>query len=635
MTNIHLESDRLIVRSPYVLKVLERYKNDTQEMENVFELCEEMLIHICKFLDATSRHNKDLQFDQLMQHVINLTKVQELTTKETHCRIHDMTEAIDKNMTALKETIVHDINNSLIEIKSKNDVEYADIRERLDKIPILIKFMIDSCYNEIKSETINSSQDMTRKIIDKIIENYNDYVKHVQVIFSNVSNQISLITTETSSRQTDLRCDISNGFKRVSSEIQDYFERLKDQVKYVQYDLDKIKKEESDDMFLEKIRETVIKNINPVLMDVRCSCTSLHNELIQVSNILNSENLSNGIANQVRDGIHSPLQMTLRILQELKYSVEVSLDELQKHKSQDEALNKIVAAVKDISNTDVEIISERILTRMNEKLHAYDMTMNTVSNTLQQTINSGNEVNISHLKQLITEISTVPKLTKQELLEELEHLIKSTESINKTLNPISFLHVNTKGSATEQIVFDRLSELLQHSDGYDVIKDSGKAQSGDITIRHKNHNPILVEVKCYSKKVPQSEIKKFYRDLESTNRHGLFVSLTSHITGIKHFEVQQLPSSRFAVFLSKNEFDMDNIESAIKLLYKLESLMKNVRGETCEIRFSTEQLCSIQRIMSDQTIKLNEAKHHLKQVSRCLEDICLKQVMNILMQDNS
>lgn len=358
-------------------------------------------------------------------------------------------------------------------------------------------------------------------------------------------------------------------------------------------------------------QNTALLSLCDQILENACRCIENHTQNdkdVKLEALMQHMSLlSEDIKNSVEKIPRNMQSLLLDCTQDIKRESLSNMNELYKRQSLTDC--EIATGLKRIKE-DLEIIYQSC-SQTSVQHHQAE----TISNTLQQ---------------------TVPKLLKQEICEELCQLSNSIQAIEKTVNPISSLLLNTKtkGSAAEVVMSEKLQETFKQSDGYEVTRTNGNARSGDITIDHKDHCSILVEVKCYANKVPPVEVRKFTRDLESTNKHGVFVSLTSAISGVNHFEIQQLASSKFAVFLCKNEFNMEEIESAVKIIHRLEKLLKSKNKEEGEeqefaVKLTTDQIYALQRIVAEQISKLEDVKHHLKQACRSIEEMGLKRIMEI------
>jgi hypothetical protein len=96
-----------------------------------------------------------------------------------------------------------------------------------------------------------------------------------------------------------------------------------------------------------------------------------------------------------------------------------------------------------------------------------------------------------------------------------------------------------------------------------VSKVNGKSHSCDILVQRDDFPDISIESKAHGQntgeKVRTREIEKFERDLLELDNHGIFVSIYSEIVGKGSLEIKQLPNAKFAIYLSKNMFDVDTI----------------------------------------------------------------------------
>ena len=134
-----------------------------------------------------------------------------------------------------------------------------------------------------------------------------------------------------------------------------------------------------------------------------------------------------------------------------------------------------------------------------------------------------------------------------------------------------------KGSIAEDTLYNLLSEKLMLRDEFSVSKVNGKSHSCDILVQRDDFPDISIESKAHGQntgeKVRTKEIEKFERDLHELDNHGIFVSIYSEIVGKGSLEIKQLPNAKFAIYLSKNMFDVDTIKDMLYLLYKLDDII--------------------------------------------------------------
>jgi hypothetical protein len=133
--------------------------------------------------------------------------------------------------------------------------------------------------------------------------------------------------------------------------------------------------------------------------------------------------------------------------------------------------------------------------------------------------------------------------------ETVDTINERVQGVEDRFNEVFHLRKNSsrKGRATENITLDALRERYKGTVFLDVAKEGyggdcrGKFEFGD----------VLYECKDYESLVGNSEITKFYRDLEHTGvKYGIFVSNNSRITGKRQVE-WELHDGRIAVFVSE------------------------------------------------------------------------------------
>jgi hypothetical protein len=150
---------------------------------------------------------------------------------------------------------------------------------------------------------------------------------------------------------------------------------------------------------------------------------------------------------------------------------------------------------------------------------------------------------------------------------------------------------NLKGSEGERRLLEGLSEHLLCRDGYRVENVSGQAHECDLVIRREGYRTIRIESKAYKEKVRTSEVDKFCRDLQECEDHGIFVSLHSGIVGRGQNEIQQLSTGRFAVYLTNNNYNIEQIVSIVYMIYRLDDIIDKYKDEEDEGLFIISPEC--------------------------------------------
>lgn len=244
---------------------------------------------------------------------------------------------------------------------------------------------------------------------------------------------------------------------------------------------------------------------------------------------------------------------------------------------------------------------------------------------------------VSRVDERISDMTT---LLKSQLLDyaaiahsntqsSLERLQADSSELKSKVDAIVLRSASTarKGAEGQNNVFELLASSLASRDGYSVEQVHGKARQCDIVVRHRERGDARVEVKNYQSVVPSAEVDKFQRDLLACGSHGIMVSVNTKIAGHRNFEVQQLSSGRFAVYLGCNDYDADQIVEALELLYTLEGLTKD---RPDGVTFDPETLNRVKESLSSWRRKIVDVKGHLQHSLAILEEFAIEEVEKIL-----
>lgn len=191
-----------------------------------------------------------------------------------------------------------------------------------------------------------------------------------------------------------------------------------------------------------------------------------------------------------------------------------------------------------------------------------------------------------------------------------------------------------KGAYGEQRLFSELCDTLTDRDGYEIDIVSGVPHQCDISIRKLGFPEIRVESKAHGQntgqKVRTNEVKRFQSDLTALNMHGIMVSLHSGIVGKGSVEVEQLRNGKFAIYLSNNQYDMEQIHDMVRLLYSLDKFTSKDGDDDGALLISADTLHRAQMIISSMCDKIKVTKTHLKESITLLNDLSLDLLQKLL-----
>jgi len=137
----------------------------------------------------------------------------------------------------------------------------------------------------------------------------------------------------------------------------------------------------------------------------------------------------------------------------------------------------------------------------------------------------------------------------------------------------ALLHIRTNSSRKGRLAEDLcIRRLIQRYPEWDFSDVTHVGHEGDCRAKTP-HGEILYEFKSYDTNVNRDQLKKFYKDLETTGlKLGIFVSNTSGIVGKKNLEWEILGQDTLVVYISNTGFNGHGCIVATELLL---ALLKN------------------------------------------------------------
>ena len=148
-----------------------------------------------------------------------------------------------------------------------------------------------------------------------------------------------------------------------------------------------------------------------------------------------------------------------------------------------------------------------------------------------------------------------------------------------------------KGKESEEKLESCLVSAFPHAE---IINQSGKPQSCDYLVRRNEKHDILFENKDYSSNVPHDEIKKFIRDIEFQNKHGIMLSQHSGITQKQDYQID-IHSGFIMVFVHFVHYDESKIRLAVNIIDHLAQVLEKTIGGTKGMEISMDELSEINK----------------------------------------
>lgn len=166
-----------------------------------------------------------------------------------------------------------------------------------------------------------------------------------------------------------------------------------------------------------------------------------------------------------------------------------------------------------------------------------------------------NIINFINMKE-INNIEEKYKFQIDILNKEIEKL-KLENDKNNDLEIIKNAICKNKKTSTdigiegENKIKNVLDNISSYNNNIEVIVTNGITDHGDLSVKYNNYD-ISVEVKNYKNAIPNKEIEKFYKAMDSYYNAGIFISLNTEFannTGIKSFDIKMI-NNKPIVFIS-------------------------------------------------------------------------------------
>lgn len=258
-----------------------------------------------------------------------------------------------------------------------------------------------------------------------------------------------------------------------------------------------------------------------------------------------------------------------------------------------------------------------------------------IDNYIKSEITNNN--NIEYENKILTKIYDFTQEMEKNILLNINDKLDINKTINNNIieckNTIDnyvnrFKNISNpvqKGNLGEKEV----SEMLKYCyPNHQVNITSKNNYSMDILLKHENYCDILFEIKSHKLMVGKDNINKYIRDIEIKKKHSIFISLFSGINGIKDdFHLKIHKNKYVSIYLSNNNFNIDQIKQATELIYSLSEIMDS-RNE--EIIINCEKMIKLNKLILEFNNNINEIKELNKQMKNNIERLNINNIKLLL-----
>lgn len=304
-----------------------------------------------------------------------------------------------------------------------------------------------------------------------------------------------------------------------------------------------------------------------------------------------------------------------------------------------EYIENIRMIVKLNSKEETDKITQLLTKNTEQFVDKLKITLPNSENKIQESLTSINKTIISELKEHITNNSfnNMFLQTFDKKLEALQQPIitlitNHQEQITKKLT------LEEIDKSKQESLFNELGDFLNkwknspaHKGNYgqnmlesvlnnsypsaEVLNTSGTKASGDFMLKRDGKYSILIENKDYKNNVNIDEIKKFLRDINEQQTHGIFLSQSSGIISKPNYYID-IYEGKILVYLHNVEYNPDIIKSAVNII---DNLAPRIDAVVCKgITISSDMINNINsdyQIFNSKKIQIiNTAKNIQKQL---------------------
>ena len=274
----------------------------------------------------------------------------------------------------------------------------------------------------------------------------------------------------------------------------------------------------------------------------------------------------------------------------------------------------IISFQSSISEDTNKLISSTNMDSLKDFIVSFETKSSSMLQTVQQPIYaflSASEERINSNITNLKDTTNVNQLTQDKIFAEL------TDFLSKYKNS-SF-----KGQFGENQLENVLNKMYPSGE---IINTSGQSASCDFLLKRENKPSILFENKDYTRNANPEEVKKFIRDIDERNQHGIFLSQSSGITTKHNFQIE-FHKGCILVYVHNTEYSSEKIKLAVDIIDNLDVKIKELNlNEEEESNVITKELLDeinqeYQNFISQKDVLLNVFKDYQKKILSTIEDL--------------
>ena len=226
-------------------------------------------------------------------------------------------------------------------------------------------------------------------------------------------------------------------------------------------------------------------------------------------------------------------------------------------------------------------------------------------------------------KALNDESSATRAAIKEAEAERKQIQDRHYEEITRFIQDYVMVHTSPakKGAFAEVEYEQMLMELFPESS---IDRCGQSAGTCDLRLQQSpTSRPILLEIKSYSRSVPQKEVDKFIRDLSTQQCHGLMISVSSGITHRGNMTVEMVDGQWVALYLPNHKRNEESLRMAIDLIQHGPWVKRNGDAQG-DHTLTEQQMAQINELLRQLLLRDTRVIEQLRAAQRSLSTSLVK-----------
>lgn len=345
--------------------------------------------------------------------------------------------------------------------------------------------------------------------------------------------------------------------------------------------------------FYQKNPHFDINNINELFIDIIQKLTSFAQNTISVNEVKTLLHTINNKMNGFEDNLKHNNQIVQMTYENMNQHKDYYIESMKRVLENNDNEQSIISSIKTMNENIMDKMLVNVLQqfpKMNDSIsqelkQLLHIQQNEIIQETQRNLQGGTNVeqllqdnyqnvhtkmqNSLHQYFQSHEMNVMGKLSETQML---------FQTIGKDFQ--SFLEKQKNSTLKGKESEEKLESCLVCAFPHGNIKcQSGMAQCCDFILTRQDKPDILFENKDYINNVPHEEIKKFIRDIEYQNKHGIMLSQHSGITQKQDYQID-IHGGNIMVFVHFVKYDESKLRVAVNLIDHLDGVLKAHVNET-------------------------------------------------------